>query len=325
MATYDINPAPQGGVGAFGLVPGPVGLPSPAADLTAQIPDLPAINKQASQNIYSQMLGRLSPGMMAQLQDAAATQANAGGMAGTNKLAGSLYGNLDLLKNILSSEQLQQMGLQNYNAFVPTVSKTQTVSPETQIALAERNATTGAAPNPQAAASYAESLFNRYMQRFGGGPASGTGGYRIVGGGGAAPESAAERNYRESVSRGFGGPGFYGGGGGVGGGGVGASPGASFGVGNQLSALQAGGLSARSAADEDFWSAVGLALGMDPSNFSRGSTNFYGPGEAPAEAATPGVSISQPINTPFDTPAGTPPSAGQDAMVKSYLESLPWE
>lgn len=291
--SYNVSPTPQGGTGPFGLVPGQVALPQPALDLSAQIPGLAATTAQGGQNIYSQMLGRLSPGMMAQLQDAAATQANVGGMPGSNKLLGSLYGNFDLLKNILSSEQLQQMGLQNYNQFVPTVSKTQTVSPELQAQIAMRNATMAAAPSPAAAASYAESLFNRYMSRFVSGGAGGTGGYRIVGGLPGAPEKPLppSATYPAPTAA-------YGtramdttptpmtrdqwlasiglGGGGIGGGGFG---------------LPAGGIpTTASGATEDFWDALGLGT-------PTGST-YMGPLEgAPAEVPTPGVDITQPGGT----------------------------
>jgi hypothetical protein len=178
---YDINPSPLPGVGAFGLVPGTIGMPDPAADLAGQIPNLGAINAQAGTNIFSNLLGRLSPGMQAQLQNAAASKAVMGGMPGGGAYQNSLYGNLDLLGNVLSSEQLQAQGLDQYNKFIPTVSATQTVRPETQAGIAAANASKLAAPNPQAAAMYAESLFNKYMNRFGGGPAGGTGGYSIRG------------------------------------------------------------------------------------------------------------------------------------------------
>ena len=167
---FNLHPSPTGGNGAYGLVPGQLGLPDPYKDLSGVLPNLSGLNAQAGQDVLGQLSGQLSPETINQLQDQAAQFGITSGMPGSN-LAGRSG-----LKNLgLSVEGLQNQGLQNYNSLIPTVSHTQTVSPDLQNNIADRNSIFASAPDPGAAARAAEDAFNRGrgpMAGFGGGGAS---------------------------------------------------------------------------------------------------------------------------------------------------------
>jgi len=174
LSDYNINPSPWSGSGAYGTVPGSIGLPNPYADLSNVFPVQGEANKLAGSNLISQLGGRLSPETLANLQNASATYAGKSGMPGTNAVPGTLANQHNLLSNVLTSQQLEQQGLQNYNSLIPTISGTQTVNPALQTEIASRNALYNAAPNPEQANNLAQQLFDQYLQRMRG-PAGGTG------------------------------------------------------------------------------------------------------------------------------------------------------
>jgi len=118
----------------------------------------------------------MRPATIAAIQDAGARFGVSSGMPGSG-----LVWNKTLRDIGLTSEDVQNQGLNAYNAIIPTISRTQTVAPELQAEIADRNATYAAAPDPGAAQSYAEELFNKYLGSTGGGSSGGGGG------GGAAP------------------------------------------------------------------------------------------------------------------------------------------
>lgn len=171
--TFNVSPAPRTGQGPFGLVPGNVGVPTPAADLGTQYPNLSGTNATISGNILAGLEGQLSPGTIAALQDANAAWGVSSGMPGSGLVRNRGARNLGL-----TAEQLQAQALQQYNQTIPTISRTQTVSPELQSEIAQWNAIMNAAPDPAQAQNYAQGLFAAYMQALGGGrgPGGGTGG-----------------------------------------------------------------------------------------------------------------------------------------------------
>lgn len=171
-SSFNVNPQPQSGQGPFGAVPGSVGLPSPFADLSAIYPNLGATNQAASSALMDRLKGQLSPDTLTQIQNMAAALGVKSGMPGFP--AGSLNTNNLLATVGRTSQDLQQQGLQDYSSLIPTISQTQTVNPALQAQIAESNAIMAAAPNPQASASYAQSLFDKYLQELSG-PAGGTG------------------------------------------------------------------------------------------------------------------------------------------------------
>lgn len=171
MPDYNINPGPVSGTNPFGYIPGPVGTPDPYADLSKVFPGLGAANSQVSSDLLNQLKGVLSPETQAAIQDASARFGVRSGMPGSGLVANRTARDLGL-----TTEQLQQQGLQNYNSLIPTISGTQTLNPAQQIALAQWNAINRSAPDPTQAANYAKQLFDEYLARMRG-PAGGTGNY----------------------------------------------------------------------------------------------------------------------------------------------------
>lgn len=156
---YQYSPSPTAGKGAFGAVPGQIGVPDPAKDLAAQLPGLSNLNQQASDNILTQLKGEVSPDTIRAIQDASASWGVQSGMPGSG-----LAVNAGLRDVGQTSENLQQQGQQNLNAMTSSVSNTQTASPELQAQVAMQNAANAAAPDPTAAAQYSQSLFDQYLR-----------------------------------------------------------------------------------------------------------------------------------------------------------------
>lgn len=191
---YNINPAPQPGQGPFGTVPGPVGLPDPYSDLSRALPILPGLNSQVGNNLINQLQGRLSPETQQAIQDASARFGVGSGMPGSGLMRSRTARDLGL-----STEALQQQGMQNYNQTIPTISRTQTVDPNTQIGLAQWNAINRSAPDPTQAAAYAKQLFDEYLAAM-----RGPGGGRQGGGGPAGGTMAPQTTGGYTGPRGFG-------------------------------------------------------------------------------------------------------------------------
>ena len=197
----------------FGTTPAQIPTPTPAADLAAQIPGLSNLNSTLSGDIQNQLSGQLSPQTIQAIQNAAATFGVQSGMPGIQP--GTLSGNLGLRNIGLSTEQVQQQGIQNYNQTIPTIAGTQTVTPSQQIALGQINTTNAAEPTPAAAQSYAQNLFNQYMQMVRG-PGGGTGGGQVnqgFGGNGQTRFGMPGDPFTSSADTGFGmSSNYYGGG-----------------------------------------------------------------------------------------------------------------
>lgn len=186
---FSLNPPPQGGQGPYGAVPGAVGLPPVYQDLGNVYPNLTGTNAQVSQNILGELAGQLSPETMNSIQDEAARFGVTSGMPGS-----ALSGQRGLKNLGLSVEGLQHQGLQDYNALIPTISRTQTVDPHLQTDIASRNALFGSAPDPAAAAAAAEAAFRRGL---------GTG--RTLGGGGGGVITQTPPNLSAPMPRSGGG------------------------------------------------------------------------------------------------------------------------
>lgn len=161
-----------GGGGPFGTRVAPIAMPNPFGDLSSVYPNLPSTNAAVSGDIQNRLHGNISPDTVNALHNAAATFGVQSGMPGWN--AGNLTeGNY--LGNIAGArENLIGQGIQEYNQTLPTVSRTQTVDPGLQSEVNYSNAVNAAAPDPAAAASYAKSLFDQYLNAFKG-PSGGTG------------------------------------------------------------------------------------------------------------------------------------------------------
>lgn len=183
MATYTGSISGRGGATggskAYGSIPGQTNLPNPSADLGKVFPNLSQANTSVSKDILNQLNGELSPDTISNIKDNAASFGVASG------LPGSQFSSYRGLRNLgISTQDLQNQGIQNYNATVPTISRTQTVSPETQIALDQNNKVLASAPDPEAAAAEQQRLFDQYLDRLTN-PAGGTGSYSLTSGGGS--------------------------------------------------------------------------------------------------------------------------------------------
>ena len=207
---YNAYPSPTGGSNtATGMVPGPINLPNPAGDLAGQIPNLGGINASIFGNLYDQSRGIIPQGDVNFMRDQSAARAVGGGMPGLSP--GSLFGNQNARNLGLLSYQLQQQAAQQYPSLTGAVSQTQTVNPALQTQIAEQNALNAAAPNPQMAQSYAQQLYNKYLQAARG-PGGGTGGISGPAGGSwqSQPQNQSpEPNYKNPPAVGGTGGGSY--------------------------------------------------------------------------------------------------------------------
>jgi hypothetical protein len=156
-----LNPTPTQGTGTpFGSVPGALGLPDPFGDLSKVAPGLGALNKNLLGNLTSESLGIISPGTRNALQLTNAQTGVGSGMPFSGLSTNQLFGNIAGF-----SEGLQKQAADQYSSLIPTISKTQTVSPELQTEIANRNSINAAAPSPTAAANYAKQLFDEYAAK----------------------------------------------------------------------------------------------------------------------------------------------------------------
>lgn len=142
--------------------------------LNSAYPNLTGTNAAVSGALLSELQGQLSPQTQNSIADAAASFGVNSGMPGSG-LAMNRYP-----RDIgLASEQLMHQGIGDYSSLIPSISATQTVSPYQAAGLnTEINATNAinaAAPDPTAAATYAQQLFDRYLNRLSQ-PSGGTGG-----------------------------------------------------------------------------------------------------------------------------------------------------
>lgn len=155
VGTFSNNPTPTSGQGSQGLVPGQVANP---------IPNASTLNTTAGNDLLSKLSGTLSPGTQNALQNASAEWGISSGMGDGSGIGwNQLYGNI-----ANASENQQQQGLTDYN---------QITGPSFQTNLAQNNANLAAAPDPSASASYAQQLYNEYLQQMqrSKSPAGGTG------------------------------------------------------------------------------------------------------------------------------------------------------
>jgi hypothetical protein len=171
--TYNVNPLPQAGLGAFGAVPGPIPLPNPYADLSNVFPNLSNTNAAVSSNILAGLGGNLSPSTNAAIQNYAAAFGAGQGALGSNAIPGTLAFDTGARNIGLSAEQQQQNAMRNYASIIPTIAQTQTVSPALQATIAGENTTNAAAPNPALQFSFAQQLLDDYLKQMRG-PGGGT-------------------------------------------------------------------------------------------------------------------------------------------------------
>lgn len=143
---FNLTPQPTTGQGAYGAVPGPVGVPP---NLWEQIGGVyPAADQlgQASDVIGNQLAGQLSPEEIAAYQTYGA-QFGVGKGTPLSTFAGQA-GLLNVGRGVAAT---QQAGLSNYERMLGSLSGLMTPQ-NLATDIAERNALMAAAPDPQAAA-----------------------------------------------------------------------------------------------------------------------------------------------------------------------------
>lgn len=156
------------GVGGGGSGHGPFGTPlgqipsaDPFGDISRTGVNLAGINPIASRDLQAGFAGQLAPGTVNAIQDARAQWGASSGMPGF--ALGSLNFNAGARDIGTTSEALKDKAFQNYQSFVPTVAGTQTVSPAQQFEQNLQNQVSAHSPDPAQAQSYAESLYNKYL------------------------------------------------------------------------------------------------------------------------------------------------------------------
>src|SRR5678816_1266387 len=171
---FTLTPQTQPGVGAYGTVPGPIAKPPSLYEGAQSIyPGLAGLTDSAGRNIASELRGEFSPETEAALWDTANRYGVASGMPGAGLWSNRFMGNVAGAK-----EKLQQQGGADYSRFLGDLAKT-TDDPNLLAAIAARNATMAAAPNPeQAALALAEAY--RRAQLDAAGRARGPGGLSLI-------------------------------------------------------------------------------------------------------------------------------------------------
>jgi hypothetical protein len=158
MAVATQNPTPQAGSGWAGGVPGVISNPTSIYDqLNQNVPQYGALTTATTGNISNELNGQVSPTTQNLIQNKAAAAGVAGGVPGSGFQQNNALANLGM-----TAEQLQHQGVTDYSQFSNTVGNEQ-LSPEIQTEVATQNAIDAAAPNPAAAQSYAQMLFDKYL------------------------------------------------------------------------------------------------------------------------------------------------------------------
>jgi len=174
--TFNVNPPPQAGQGAYGAVPGPISVPPNLYQGVESIyPGLAGATGNAANLIASQMRGEFTPETESSLWNIANTYGVASGMPGAGLWSNKFMGNVAGAK-----EALQQQGLQNLNTTTGNLSHMVT-DPNLAASIAARNALMASAPNPaEAVAAQLAQYYNALTagQNRGYNPAGGTGAHQ---------------------------------------------------------------------------------------------------------------------------------------------------
>lgn len=137
--------------------------------LNSAIPNFSGLSGQASGIIGSALSGQLPPDVQNLIQDNAAAQAVMGGMPGSSRMSGTLFGNKTLRDLGTTSLARQDSGVKDLIGLLQGVSGA--AAPTYGQAQEQENARAKyeAAPDPRAAAAEEERLYNKYSN-----PAAGT-------------------------------------------------------------------------------------------------------------------------------------------------------
>lgn len=164
---YSVNPGTQAGSGAYGSVPGLIGLPPNLYSQTSG--QFPAVNQggtNATNFIQSETAGQVAPETQNLLQEKAAAMGVASGSP--NMGAGSFSGNNFTESLGLDSQNLAHQGVSDYMSFI-TGQGSQMTDPNLAFGVAQQNAVDASAPNPSLSAAQLQSNLNAGRSAGGGG------------------------------------------------------------------------------------------------------------------------------------------------------------
>jgi hypothetical protein len=180
LGGYITTPTPQYGSGAYGAVPGAVGIPPSIYSQIGTIdPNLADQTGTANTTILNELQGQLSPETIASIQQHAGQFGASSGMPGS-QFAGN-YGQMQLGQSV---EKQQQQGLSDYLKMLQGTGAT--LTPQQLAAqIASSNATLASAPNPTAAANQQMTDWQTKFNAAAGGGAGGVRAPNPAGGGGS--------------------------------------------------------------------------------------------------------------------------------------------
>ncbi len=166
---YNVTPAPQAGAGAFGSVPGIIGLPPNLYEqVNKNIPGIAPAGGKSASVINSELAGQVSPEVQNMLQQKSAAMGFTAGVPGSDFQKNNFTQSLGL-----NADQLQHQGVADYLSFLGGTGSTMT-DPNLAVGVATQNSLNAAAPNPGAAATENMNEFDKYLKSLMGG---GTGGH----------------------------------------------------------------------------------------------------------------------------------------------------
>jgi hypothetical protein len=158
LPNYNIAPTPQGGSGAYGSVPGVIGIPDNIyQQVNSAVAGAAKLAPDAAGVIGSEINGQVTPQTQDFLQNKAASMGVASGMPGSGFQTNNFLESLGL-----DSQALQSKGVSDYLSFLGGVGATQT-DPNLAVGVATQNAVDAAAPNPTAAAMTNKNFFDQYL------------------------------------------------------------------------------------------------------------------------------------------------------------------
>ncbi len=161
---YNVTPAPQAGAGAFGGVPGIIGLPPNLYEqVNKNIPGIAPAGGKSASVINSELGGQVSPEVQNLLQQKSAAMGFSSGVPGSQFSQNNFTQSLGL-----NADQLQHQGVADYLSFLTGTGSTMT-NPNLAVDVATQNAVDAAAPNPAAASSENMSVFDKYLNALKGG------------------------------------------------------------------------------------------------------------------------------------------------------------
>lgn len=165
----NLNPQPQTGAGAYGAVPGVLGLPTNIySQVNTANPGLNVTGNNAANVISDQVKGVVIPDVQNLIQNKAASLGVSGGTGGGTGAPGSFISNNWLASLGRTSMDVQNEGVNNYLKFLTGVGGTMT-DPNLAFTTEQQNSINAAAPTPSAAAQQEKDDFDRYMNMVKGG------------------------------------------------------------------------------------------------------------------------------------------------------------